>query len=50
MQDEQSGDYKVSIDTTFKLKQVEVDGQVINIQLWDVPGSSHVKCTFKSAE
>ena len=28
----------MSIDTTYQLKQVELDGRRINIQLWDIPG------------
>ena len=28
----------MSIDPGYKLKQVELDGRLVNIQLWDVPG------------
>lgn len=37
-QSNESIDYKVSIDTAFQVKRVELDGRVVNIQLWDVPG------------
>lgn len=29
---------QVSIETGYQLKQVELEGRLINIQLWDVPG------------
>ena len=30
--------YKVSFDSGYTLKQVEVDGRLINLQLWDIAG------------
>ncbi len=31
-------DYRVSIDTGYQLKTIEVDGKTVHVQLWDVPG------------